>query len=232
MTLTKERLVEKIKSLLALATGENNSSEEKSLAMQRAQELMAKYSLDVKTECAEPQFVISRNFEPSSVYRIDQALFGILPEVLDVIGKNFGVMTYLNVAPGPVRSVTCCFLGFETNIQLTQYAVDVILYQGWAGYRRIMRLERSTTFAPDYWRGFYDGLVEKFEKSAEVGIGLVVYDPVKAALAKLTGGKTTKSWALGNSLSDAYVQGVEDGKNSTLNKGVGNATAGHGKLLG
>src|SRR5258707_14686964 len=55
--MTHEQLVERIKNLLALATGEGNEHE-KRLALQRAQELMARYSISIADETGKPEEIL------------------------------------------------------------------------------------------------------------------------------------------------------------------------------
>lgn len=179
----KENIISKIKKLLNLAEGVNNSQAEKDLALNRAKEMMAQHSIadhDIKdakiTDLIIEQEYIPQLNNPLPSYFFDPALMLM---ILNPIVNNFGC--YVVFYPPPRLKV--CLVGFKTNIEIASYACDVLLKQGLTDFREGYKKVRSIGYAVTFWNGFAEGLQRRFTKlSNETAI--VLYDKVKEKIHK------------------------------------------------
>jgi hypothetical protein len=216
-----EKIIEKIKGLLALATGETGNAHERELAMRRAQELMAKHAIEesalLEGETTLP--VISQKFEPSGLYRINSTLTRWIPYIMTPIAQSFGGFVTFN------RTGAATVWGFEPNVKIIQYAANVVLYQGSQDLKREFVKLRQMSFADSFWRGFAIAMVEKFKPKTEgQSSELTIYDPVRAKAMEF-------GTARPDNYSDASEQGIASGRATTLHKGL-TESASSGKRIG
>lgn len=210
--MTKESLIEKIKSLLALATGVGNEHE-KRLALSRAQELMARYAVDL-SEKNHVEDIIKSEYIPKFEVPLHLRNKMELMRIITPIAENFGC--YLALA-NEIR-----VFGFSTNIEVTKFAIDTLLYQGIQDFKREYRIQRSTAFAPSFWSGFRKGLEEKFEKPSEKA--LVLYDKVKNVWENST--RSVDVFFANSNASGAEI-GFNSAKNAVLNPGIQSSSRGN-----
>lgn len=173
----KEKLIEKIKKLLALSTSDN--IEEASRAMEAAQKLMERYTISsFDLENKERKEEITKRFCSLAGFTNgnDQMLEN-LQQVFSTIGAIYGCV-YLIDCSGRIR-FGLVGIGFPTNLEIAEYSISLILEHGRTEYKREYKKNPSFNFAPRFWQGFSIGIQAKFGKIADVGKGMIVYDPVK-----------------------------------------------------
>lgn len=209
---------DKIKKLLALASSPNEN--EASLAMSRARELMAKYSVSIKETEIHAQEVLNEEYYFSQYFT--SAAGRWIPLIVNDIVTNFGVIPYLKEA----KIILC---GFKTNLNLAIYACDVILNQLNAEYKLEYRNHRTFSFGDAFWQGAASAINRKFTIPQDQQAGLIVYDPVKAKVNEICGNRTTNLSGSSDYL-DGVNAGVAAGNNAQLYRGVGE-TSNKGNLL-
>lgn len=220
-----DQIIAKIKRLLELSASPVPA--EASLAFRKAQDLMAKYSIsaiELESETKSPE-IVRREYSLKS--KAPLGLMEFLPYIAQSIGKPFGVFILVKTIERKILLV-----GFPTNTELVDYAIDCVLNQCIVDYRREFAKMRSISFAPEFWRGVSDSLRSRFEPSPSAssegnGNEVTVYDPVKKYMEQFTG---TATWGgMGSDLAAARAAGSEAGKNATISRAVhaGNT----GKLL-
>lgn len=178
----KAKVVDKIKKLLELA-GSPNESEAK-LAYSRARDLMAKYCVDVSLEDSglTPEVVQLPYNNPLR----GAAVAEHLPYIALAIGRPFGVYVLIT------RQHGIKLVGFKLNCELVAYALDSVLNQCQADFRKEFAKYRTITFSTNFWRGVRASLELRFASPAESDsneVGLTVYDPVKKYMDQFTAGK-------------------------------------------
>jgi len=217
--MTKKSLIEKIKSLLALATGVGNENE-KQLALKRAQELMAKYSVDVvfaRHPCESTPTIEQIRYETKLDLPISLRTSLDLAHTIEPICQNFGVYVAYNLA-GHVL-----LWGFKTNLEVAIYACETLLYQGIQDFKREYRRQRTMGFGISFWKGFREGLKVKFDKSIIPENALVLYDQVKQEwMRKVTFG----SGSFNQSNANGMELGIQSARDAVLNKGIESTMSG------
>lgn len=184
--MTEDKIVEKIKKLLALASSPNEN--EAQLAMERAQSLMAEY-------CIQENQFFDRNslnvtFRESVIFELYTSPFNAsrglqkeLPQIVHTIGRIFGCMCMIWRPTLEYR-----IYGFKTNIEITKYTIDAILNQARIDYQIGYRKARTISFDESFWKAFAIILRERFQKHVEESTGLVIYDAVRAKIKELSKG--------------------------------------------
>ena len=218
----KDKIVEKIKKLLELTTSPNE--EEAKRAMEHAQRLMIKHSID------QSQFQDAKSI-PLEILRSEYwndafsrpGLLTQVPRMIGTIGPIFGVYSLTTVKGSSIQRID--MIGFQTNIDITRFAMDSIISQGLIEAKIAYKQYRTTTFGDSFWEGFALGLHKKFGTFKDNAEGLVVYDKVKQHVNSLSTGtyKPDKSNEL------AHRSGFEAGQKVELRKGLTHTNS--GKLL-
>ena len=211
---------DKIRKLLDLA-GSPNEHEAK-LAMDRARELMAKYSIILYDEDGEKvkPTVICQVYAPP--VRLNNANFKYTTSIVFTIGKHFGVYPLIH------NRNQIKLYGFKTNISLACYAFDAIFNQLNAAFRLGYSKERSITFSEAFWYGAAQSIARKFELKVAVSEALVVYDPVRDVINKNARGSFETSY---NPASlQGQAAGEQAGNETSIYKGVQSKTE-RGNLL-
>ena len=122
--LNEKELIEKIKKLLALAASPNEN--EAQLAMSKAQELMAKYCINI---IEEKDLVIT-----SEIYYTNVKLpFAELIYISNVISRIFGCITII--------SNVIEMHGYSTNIKIVKFSIDSVLAQASIELKVIIKKE-------------------------------------------------------------------------------------------
>jgi hypothetical protein len=216
----KDKVIDKIKKLLELAASPVEA--EAKLAYQKAQALMAQYSVSINNEEAKPEDIVTQEYVlkvPKSSGLLDNLVF-----IAQAVGKPFGVYVVIHSTMGVVTKVK--LVGFKTNVILVDYALDCILTQCVIDFRAAYAQERSISFAPNFWRGVVEALTARFAQSESSEAGLVVYDPVKEFMKKFQSTSLSGTFANSNS---GKVAGFEAGSKATIRPAVGGQNT--GKLL-
>lgn len=217
-----QKIIEKIKKLLELTSSANKEDHERKLAMERAQELMIKHSIDeqiLADDKGETLEIIEEEYTNPAFLK--QGVVPALSGILAVIPPIFGV--YGVIVRSHRKEVTAFKLvGFRTNIDVAKYALDSILAQGIAKARLEYKKFRTITFGFSFWSGYTLGLTEKFGSSLEKSKDIVIYDRVRAALPKDT---------FSGTLTDgvAFNTGHQAGLEAELRKPIESTNS--GKLL-
>lgn len=215
---SSEAIKEQIRKLLALTASPNVN--EASLAMKRAKELMIKYCIEADQLNPAEVEIIEKEYSPTFLAKGGLGLFNKFPSIAEQISFQFGchILICHYGSNNPFKIV-----GFPTNIEMSEYAIDAIINQCLIDYRRGYLQNRSLTFSDAFWTGVLRGLHEKFEKPNEVG--LVIYDRIKDYMSKF-GAVSIPSSFQGN--TNAVELGQRSGKEAQIYKGV---TTSKGNLL-
>lgn len=216
--MTREKLIETIQKLLSLATSSNEN--EAKLAMSRAQELMAKYSIDLAaTENSKKKILeIDYNAPPFATLN-DQpfrpiSLIKITPYVAGEIARIFGCYSMIYMKNGQTK-----LLGYETNLEVCVFALDSVFNQAYVEYRKGYRIDRSITYAESFWMAFSQKLQERFKENIQHSEGLVIYDPVKQEFDQMTKG-LSGSFSFNGANQAGVNAGRETANSVELRKGV------------
>jgi len=169
-TLTgNEQLISKIRKLLELASSPNEN--EARLAMDRAQELMAKYSISLIDSPEKEQIVEVEYIPPFE----NSGMREQLPYITNLIAKIFNCVV---IAHGNKPSI----IGFESNIKVATYSLDCILNQCWIDF--IHRTDKSFNSYFSFWLGVRRALVERFHIMTSNEVGIVVFNQAEDFLKK------------------------------------------------
>lgn len=216
------KIIERIKKLLELASSANKEDHERKLAMERAQDLMIKHSInenDLANETGKELEIVEEEYFNESFLK--QGVIPVLPNILATIPPIFGVYGMVHTLGGKSHKFT--LVGFKTNIQIAKYAMDSILTQGIITARIEYKKFRTITFGMSFWSGYAIGLQQKFLPNTEKN--MVVYDRVKAFIDSISQDKVS-----GN-LTDgiAFATGHQAGLEAEIRKPIEQANT--GKLL-
>lgn len=233
-----ESIKSKIKKLLALS--EDNPSEAESYAaLQKAQELMAQYKLemidikdvdDKKKLCIKKKTTVSFGTRSSDHYRTDLA---------DIIAENFCCIHYMSTPRGS-RTHYISFMGMEDDVAIAEevlIAADMAIIRGYNKvYKELYETVYDYNYIParifnpikkgyidGYLKGLREALESQKEKHEEWGLVLVVPQEAKDYLSGLKGADFGSD---SRSNRSYFSDGYRDGKNFNLNKKIesGNPT--------
>lgn len=174
--MTKETLIETVKKLLALASSPNEH--EAQLAMKRAQDLIARYSISVMLDANEP--IIETSFKYSSLCYMSQEMGA---QIVHVITPIFGVQSMRKPS-----NFTLHLFGYKTNVQLAIHGCYCIINQLNAELKKVLKKTPGfvgPNFIHDYWLAAAREIERKFEEPKTIGQGLVVYDKAKELMHRL-----------------------------------------------
>lgn len=217
-----EKIIEKIKKLLELASSSNEH--EAALAMEQARKMMAKYSLDHADILDQEQ--IWNSIESVSYTNpnfTNPHIVNAMPSIIASIGPIFGVYGMIRTRHNTVQEFK--LFGYPTNIEITKFALDSLIAQGLLDMKRDYKKFRTITFAQSFWSGFARGIQNKFGKIQEQNTGIILYDAVKAHIDKLASGHYHGKSHDGV----AFNSGFESGSNASIRSGIGSSN--QGKLL-
>ena len=218
-----EKIISKIKKLLALSKSENEHESQN--AMLKVQEMLMKHKLSLK-DVEECDLEPITTEEKATGFTFTKAKWkGILGKI---IGDNLSCYTYFR----GYRSYQVVFFGKDDDVTIAEitykYAIDCInsevkklRRQAYKEYGSAVGIEN------DYALGFISGLKEKFDeqKAKHQEWGLVLskpkevveqYEEKSKRFSKK--GLTLKTQYHGN--SDAYYKGEKDGKEFDISNKV------------
>lgn len=207
--MTKEQAIEKVKKLFALSTSSNEN--EAQIALLKAQQLLAKYKLEMKdVKEKEQEALIMRTAVTFRRARYKSYL-------ARVIANNFCCDSFCFKYN---RTNRVCFVGMKDDLQLVvpmyQYALKVISYNVNHIKGEYKKQGVSTVnIDSDYGLGFTIGLRQKFEKQKQadktVALAIVMPKPVEDKLNSMKFSKSNYHFK-GISRKEVYSHGIEDGK--------------------
>ncbi|MGK3122883.1 DUF2786 domain-containing protein [Candidatus Pantoea formicae] len=221
----KEKHLHKLKKLLALARN-NSSPEEAALAMNRAQELMARHNL--KSEDAELTDIseASTDKAPSHAEKMPE----YMALLACMISRVFGVKFYSSYGRDFIRgrSRTITFYGPSERPQIASYAFEVLgrqLMKARRAYlstlRRNIKSTTKTARADTYCSYWVNGAYQMVSD-------LLVTESEETLMEsyfrrRLSSGMTTqepRSPGKARGTDDAAITGYHDGSNARLHHGV------------
>ena len=222
----KAKKLETIKNLLAKSSDASCPLVEQCLFREKAHELMTKYVIDI-AECAELASetpIIEKDLVLAPDIWVDRNMFTLMPHLLEPIASFFGCGSLVRITD---KSRTELIIGFAPNVEMTEYAMNVVLRQGILEYRKLYKLNPTISFGASFWEGFALGIAKKFEAPANTETGIVLYDKVKAhTQAQITGMYAAHVYGS----QDERKAGIAVGENITLHKPI--ETTKKGNLLG
>lgn len=221
MNKASEKVIERIKKLLELATSPNEA--EAKLAMEQAQKLMARHSVNMSdlNDSDEIQIVTESYENPSAFAK--QGILEQTSSIISTIAPIFGVQAFVKLRQQEIRSFN--LVGYPTNIKVAKYAIDAIIQQGIVEARQKYKEYRTTTFGVSFWSGFASGLYRKFSPYRDTSNGLVVYNKVKQWIDENTSGNHQTRLNQGI----AYNAGFDAGQRAQIRSGL--EAKNEGKLL-
>lgn len=189
----KQKVIEKIKKLLALASSPNEH--EAQSAMRRAQELMLQYSVGTIDEQVISQMaLLNPNVVPQKIFT----------KICATVAKCFGC--FVLTRPDAIT-------GLGANVEVAHHAISCIINQGQADFNTlplIKRLNLSTSVG--FWNGFAEALEKKFMGMNEIP----KYPQVQDYLQKFqVGPGLTKI-----NITDGRDLGIQSGSAAELRAGV------------
>jgi hypothetical protein len=164
----KAKVVEKVQKLLAKANDKAVTEQEAQAFMLKAQELMAKYDVDVTMAREEVPTIYEMSVETfrNFNYRIPLA---------QIIAENFKCEIFL-------RGTTICFAGYkmdvEVAVQVFEYAYKIIAAFGTREYNKAKKAGKNTegVFIA-YGAGFCSGLRIAFKNQVQTQALVVIASP-------------------------------------------------------
>jgi hypothetical protein len=224
----KTRITEKIKKVLALASDPTITEHEQDNYRRRARILMESYCIaHLEDPIATEKDILDLPFVPYQGLVINRDLFEVLPSILDPIARYFGTFVVMRTRDGARREH---FVGFKPNIEMTEYACNVVLRQGMNEFKRLYKLERYITFDNSFWSGFAIGIAKKFKLDGSLSEkGIMLYDRVANRVEEITKGRTA-STAIDFSRPDYMAHGQKSGENVVVHYGI-ESGSGKGGLL-
>lgn len=213
-----ERIIRRIKRLLALAEGNANKNESH-LAFLQAQEMMVKYAVD-PSEITDDEEVREVLDSSGSEYK---RLYWYERQLARIVARNFRCKNYLQwVRPeGRVQKLNKIkFMGLEKDVELAsamyklvisaiEYYTHLHVKENGIGIRH-----HTQSLKDDYMRGFVEGLERKFEEqieSQEWGLVLVIPKEVEEKYKEEVTGKGTRYIIPSVESQESYQQGYRDG---------------------
>lgn len=220
------KILTKIKNLLTLAEDGNND-EESQTALLMAQKLMLKYKIsqDELSDTGEQKIII----KSLSVYK---RLYWWEKVLVQIIADNFRVLFYIQSNRLPHQNSVrrkLVLMGYPEDVELA-YEVFHLAAEAMKFYST-KYIEETTdskdspaTLRKSYYRGFLDGLDEKYKKQREEMIAenekyaMIIQTPsdVKEKFERDVNGHLAFKLEETNVLSDSYLQGFDRGQSISL----------------
>lgn len=213
----ENKVIERVKKLLALA--ESKNSNEAQSALMKAQALIMKHKLDMR-EIEEYDSSSIKVETKLTDYTFDHKARW-KGRLAMMIADNFGCFCYFRTN----RTRRIVFLGKDEDVYVCEimykYALDSIVSEVKRRRKRINRQGYSAVgLMGDYALGFIDGLEERFEEQKaqhqEWGLVLVKDIKVQEAYDNIKFGKSISLQTKFSGNSDAYYGGKKDGKSFSI----------------
>jgi hypothetical protein len=217
----KERLTERIKKLLALATSSNEN--EAQAAMLKAQKLMMEHGLEMK----DVEDIDFDEKEISKTYTDDTMSASWKVKLMRVIAENFKCEYYFSGRRGSNKGV---FLGLKQDAEVAKMVFEYAIKKANAGADKCydsywLKGLPAKGVRGDYKIGFVDGLESKFaeQRKANPGWALVLVKDVAVTeeYSKMTFTGSMQARATQTAGNSAARQiGFNDGKNFGYEKQI------------
>lgn len=206
--MTTEKIIEKIKKLLALAN--NNPSEDEAMAAAlKAQEMMAKYNvvLDDLDDKPENREIVKEIWRETSSHSMKKWKWGLAL----TIAKNFRCKVYA------IRKTDICFYGYENDVKIALQVFSFLYNVGnkfAVKYYNKCKKENLPTkgVMNTYLAGFRQGIADVLEKQ-RVALMIVTPKDVEKSFSKMFfNGQVSTSVRCYGTAAD-FNAGRTDGKN-------------------
>lgn len=200
---TQDKIIEKIKKLLALA-GNNPSEQEAQAAYAKAQALMAQYSIELSEDSGEEVEIVAMPCKHSNNE-------GYRKPLATIIADNFRVKAF-------VSGGTIMFFGTKMDVEI---AVEVFNHAYRFSHNQGLKLERTARasgestrgVANSYWSGFMAGLKSILDEQCKALMIVTPQEVEDAWSEKLKGMKKgTGGQRMGGIDFAAYMKGFEEGQ--------------------
>lgn len=219
--LKTEKLLERLKKLLALTSSDN--PHERELATLKANQLLLEHNLDMtrQTHPEDEIVYVKRVLEASRKQTKHVAIYEILKTffVSPVFNHGRGIF-YLEV------------IGDKTSVELAEYVahfLDVELEKMWSEAKKVNPTFKSIAAKNSFFRGVSKGYVEKIEsqkkKSAQSFELALIEKNLSAQLKTVYSRIGHSSLSGGTSHAGANAAGVESGRNLSIRPGVGSKSS-------
>lgn len=211
-----EKILSKIKNLLDLANNNPNENEAIAAAL-KAQELMAKYNieLDQLDDKKETREIVKEVYHQSGKHEMRKWKIGLA----GIIAENFRCKTYL------VGAKDVVFYGYKEDAKI---ALDVFTYLYEIGnkfavryYNKCKKEGKETRGVMNtYLVGFRDGVAEVLEKQC-TALMIVTPKEVTESYGEMTKGwKEVKSTLRLSGDTSAYSNGKSDGRDMATARNI------------
>lgn len=211
-----EKILNKIKNLLDLANNNPNENEAIAAAL-KAQELMAKYNieLDQLDDKKETREIVEEIYHQSDKHEMRKWKIGLA----DIIAQNFRCKVYF------MNKKDVVFYGYKEDAKI---ALNVFTYLYEIGnkfavryYNKCKKEGKETRGVMNtYLVGFKDGVAEVLEKQC-TALMIVTPKEVTESFDEMTNGwKTIKSTLRLSGDTSAYSNGKSDGKDMATARNI------------
>lgn len=211
-----EKILNKIKNLLDLANNNPNENEAIAAAL-KAQELMAKYNieLDQLDDKKETREIVKEIYHQSDKHEMRKWKIGLA----DIIAQNFRCKVYF------MNKKDVVFYGYKEDAKI---ALNVFTYLYEIGnkfavryYNKCKKEGKETRGVMNtYLVGFKDGVAEVLEKQC-TALMIVTPKEVTESFDEMTNGwKTIKSTLRLSGDTSAYSNGKSDGKDMATARSI------------
>ncbi len=225
-----DRMLAKVKKLLALAESPNVNEAESAMAAAHA--LILRYNLDATKAVEAPDFAWRRIGQTAAAIGLDAKL------VASILSRWFFVecvWVSVYVAPKDRMERQLEVLGTQTNLELAHYAHDFLhaaCESLWRSHARAGVKGSRREFVAGVLTGFSQKL--QSERQVQAGRGLVwLGDPALGGYVKSRYRHLRSMTSTGVRQSDAHQAGVSAGQKLRIHQGMeGKGRAGGGGLLG
>lgn len=224
-----EKIIRKVKGLLAIANDKKDDSEAQS-ALLMAQQLMVKYKIE-KSQIDEFDRENGNEANMGSYVAVEpKKLKWFEKDLAVIISENFRVKMYYSVGYDKTKGII--FYGYEEDCQLAievynlalhalnHYTKEhVELFYIYKGRYEERTAKLTNTIKNSYMKGFMSGLNESFvvqseEMVQEYGLALLTPVEVEESFEEMTKGfSKARSYKRPSDFdADSFKQGFEDGK--------------------
>lgn len=211
-----EKILNKIKNLLDLANNNPNENEAIAAAL-KAQELMAKYNieLDQLDDKKETREIVKEIYHQSDKHEMRKWKIGLA----DIIAQNFRCKVYF------MNKKDVVFYGYKEDAKI---ALNVFTYLYEIGNKFAVRYynkckkegEKTRGVMNTYLVGFKDGVAEVLEKQC-TALMIVTPKEVTESFEEMTSGwKTIKSTLRLSGDTSAYSNGKSDGRDMATARNI------------
>lgn len=221
----EDKVVEKVKKLLALATSSNEH--EAKLAAQRAHELLVKHNLDMQQVANAPD----RQYVKTDVSK--RVYVAVEEKYISWILEAHFFVRWMQSRPrggdGYPFMTTVYLIGTKANVQIAQYVHGFLMLKYrelWLNYKRENDLPES--MRQSYYLGLTEGIKDTLRKQQnriqeERGLVLVKDPKLEEIIDAMNLGKASKfSMSVDK---DVIAAGAEHGKQIKIQRGLGDSSS-------